>query len=173
MDGSVGTPVLSEAAEGMTVKSNLVGNELSVLVYSESKDRMIAPNAGAIFTMNVEGSVDLIETEAADYYGITLPASAKVTALPTKFGLSQNYPNPFNGKTNFALALPVASDYKVTIYNVAGQVVRTYEGSASAGNKTITWDGLDRNGSPVSSGIYFFKAVAGDYSAVIKGLYLK
>jgi len=173
VDGSVGTPVLSEAAEGMTVKSNLVGNELSVLVYSESKDRMIAPNAGAIFTMNVEGSVELIETEAADYYGITLPASAKVTALPTKFGLSQNYPNPFNGKTSFALALPVASDYKVTIYNVAGQVVRTYEGSASAGNKTITWDGLDRNGSPVSSGIYFFKAVAGDYSAVIKGLYLK
>ncbi|MGE5693556.1 MAG: FlgD immunoglobulin-like domain containing protein, partial [Candidatus Zixiibacteriota bacterium] len=173
VDGSVGTPVLSEAAEGMTVKSNLIGNELSVLIYSESKDRMIAPNAGAIFTMNVEGSVELIETEAADYYGITLPASTKVAALPTKFGLSQNYPNPFNGKTSIALALPVASDYKVTIYNVTGQVVTTFEGSAPAGNKVITWDGMDRNGSPVSSGIYFFKAAAGNYSAVIKGLYLK
>jgi hypothetical protein len=173
VDGSVGTPVLSEAAEGMTLKSNLVGNELSVLIYSEARDRMIAPNAGAIFTMNVEGSVELIETEAADYYGITLLASAKVSALPTQFGLSQNYPNPFNGKTSFSLALPVASDYTVTIYNVAGQVVRTFEGSAPAGNKVITWDGTDRNGTPVSSGIYFYKAAAKDYSATLRMLYLK
>ncbi|MCI0406457.1 MAG: T9SS type A sorting domain-containing protein, partial [candidate division Zixibacteria bacterium] len=172
VNGAVGAPVLSEAAEGMTVKSNLVGDELSVLIYSEVRDRMIAPNAGAIFTLDVEGSVELIETEASDYYGNTLPASAKVAALPTRFGLSQNYPNPFNGKTSFVLALPVASDYKVTVYNVAGQVVRTFEGSG-VGNKTITWDGLDRNGKPVSSGIYFFKAAAKDFSAVVKGLYLK
>jgi hypothetical protein len=173
VDGSVAAPVLTEAAEGMTVKSNLVGNELSVLIYSEARDRMIAPNAGAIFTLNVEGSVELIETEASDYYGIALPAQAKVSALPTKFGLSQNYPNPFNGKTSFSLALPVASDYTVTVYNVAGQVVKRFEGSAPAGNKVITWDGTDHNGTPVSSGIYFFKAAASDYSAVIKGLYLK
>jgi len=173
VDGSVGTPALSEAAAGMTVKSNLIGNELSVLVYSEARDRMIAPNAGAIFTMDVEGSVELIETEAADYYGHALPALTKATALPTKFGLSQNYPNPFNGKTSFVLALPVASDYTVNVYNVAGQVVRTFEGSAGAGNKTIVWDGMDRNGKPVSSGVYFYKAAAKGFSATMKMLYLK
>ncbi len=173
VDGSVGTPSLSEAAAGMTVKSNLIGNELSVLVYSEARDRVIAPNAGAIFTMDVEGSVELIETEAADYYGHALPALTKATALPTKFGLSQNYPNPFNGKTSFVLALPVASDYTVNVYNVAGQVVRTFEGSAGAGNKTIVWDGMDRNGKPVSSGVYFYKAAAKGFSATMKMLYLK
>ncbi|MGH9782633.1 MAG: FlgD immunoglobulin-like domain containing protein, partial [Terriglobia bacterium] len=173
VDGSAGAPVLSEAAEGMTVKSNLIGNELSVLIYSEVRDRMIAPNAGAIFTMNVEGSVELIETEAADYYGNTLPALTKATALPTKFGLAQNYPNPFNGKTSFVLALPVSSDYTVTVYNVAGQVVKRFEGSAPAGNKVITWDGTDHNGTAVSSGIYFYKAAAKDFSATMKMLYLK
>jgi len=173
VDGSAGTPALSEAAEGMSVKSNLIGNELSVLIYSEAQGRMIAPNAGAILTLNVEGSVELIESEAADYFGIALPTLSKATALPTKFGLAQNYPNPFNGKTSFVLALPVASDYTVNVYNVAGQVVKTFEGSAGAGNKTIVWDGTDRNGTAVSSGIYFYRAVAKDFSATMKMLYLK
>lgn len=173
VDGAVGTPVLSGAAEGMTLKSNQIGNELSVLIYSESKSQMIAPNAGAILKMKVEGSAELIESEAADYFGIALPTLSKAAALPTSFGLSQNYPNPFNGKTTIKLALPVASDYKVTVYNVAGQVVKTFEGSAPAGNRTIVWDGTDRNGTAVSSGVYFYKAVAGSYSATLKMLYLK
>lgn len=172
VDGAVGTPALSGAAEGMTVKSNLVGNELSVLIYSESKGQMIAPNAGAIMTLKVEGSAELVESEAADYYGIALPTLTKAAALPTSFGLSQNYPNPFNGRTSFVLALPVASDYKVTIYNVAGQVVRTFEGSG-VGNRTIVWDGNDANGRAVSSGVYFYKAVAKDFSTTKKMLYLK
>jgi len=71
------------------------------------------------------------------------------------------------------LALPVASDYTVTVYNVTGQVVRSFEGSAPAGNRFITWDGTDNHGKAVSSGVYFFKAVAGSFSAVKRGLYLK
>jgi len=157
----------------MSVRSNLLGDELSVLIFSESRDRMIAPNAGAILSMNVEGSMELVESEAADYYGFVLPTLTKVSALPTKFALSANYPNPFNGKTSFILSLPVASDYKVTVYNVAGQVVRTFEGSAGAGNKTIVWDGTDHNGVSVSSGIYFYRASAKDFSATMKMLYLK
>ncbi len=173
VDGSVGNVALTGAAEGMTLKSNLIGNELSVLVYSEARDRMIAPNAGAILSMDLHGNAELVSSEATDYYGISLPTLAKVTPLPTSFALSQNYPNPFNGKTSFTLALPVASDYTVTVYNVTGQVVRTFEGSAPAGNRTITWDGTDNNGMAVSSGIYFYKAVAKDFSAVQRMLFLK
>jgi hypothetical protein len=172
VNGSVGNLEVSEAAAGMTVKSNLDGDMLSVLVFSEGQNR-IAPNAGAIFTVNVNGSIELVESEAADYYGIALPTSAKAPVVPTDFGLSQNYPNPFNAKTNIRLALPVASDYTVTIYNVAGQVVKSFSGTASAGTKTITWDGTDNNGVGVSSGIYFYKAVAGKYSATKKMLFLQ
>lgn len=173
VSGTVGTLALAKAAEGMTMKTNLDGNVLSVLIYSETKGQRIEANAGALFSMAVAGSAELIESGAADYYGIALPTLTKVAALPTSFGLSQNYPNPFNGRTSFVLALPVASDYRVTVYNVAGQVVRTFEGSAPAGNRTITWDGTDRNGTAVSSGVYFYKAVAGNYSATLKMLYLK
>lgn len=172
VDGTVGTPVLAGAAEGMTVKSNLVGGYMTVLIYSESKTK-IAANAGEVLRIPADGNVSLVESEASSYFGAMLPTVSKVAALPTAFGLSQNYPNPFNGKTSFVLSLPVASDFKVTIYNVAGQVVRTYEGSAPAGNRTIVWDGADSHGTPVSSGVYFYKAAANNFSTTKKMLYLK
>jgi hypothetical protein len=173
VNGTVGGVTLSEAAEGMTVKTNVNGDELSVLIYSDKKGVMIAPNAGAIFTINVDGSMELAGSEASDYYGATLPTLAKGPVVPTAFGLTQNYPNPFNAKTNIQLALPVASDYTVTVYNVAGQVVKTFSGNAAAGTRTIVWDGTDNNGTGVSSGVYFYKAVAGKFSATKKMLLLQ
>jgi hypothetical protein len=173
VSGTVGGVALSDAAEGMTVQSNVNGDELSVLIFSEKKGVKIAPNAGAILTMNVDGSAELVGSEAADYYGATLPTLAKGPVVPTAFGLTQNYPNPFNAKTNIQMALPVASDYTVTVYNVAGQVVKTFSGNAAAGTKTIVWDGTDNNGTGVSSGVYFYKAVAGKFSATKKMLLLQ
>jgi hypothetical protein len=173
VSGTVNGLTLSGAAEGMTVQSNMNGDELSVLIFSDKKDVKIAPNAGAIFTMNVDGSIELAGSEAADYYGAVLPTLAKGPVVPTAFGLNQNYPNPFNAKTQIQLALPVASDYSVTIYNVAGQVVKTFSGNAAAGTKNITWDGTDNNGVGVSSGVYFYKAVAGKFSATKKMLFLQ
>ncbi len=173
VNGTVGGVTLSQAAEGMTVQTNVNGDELSVLIFSDKKDVKIAPNAGAILSMNVDGSIDLVGSEAADYYGAVLPTLAKGPVVPTAFGLAQNYPNPFNAKTNIQLALPVTSDYTVTVYNVAGQVVKSFSGNAAAGTKTIVWDGTDKNGTSVSSGIYFYKAVAGKFSATKKMLLLQ
>jgi len=175
VNGTVGTPVLSEAAQGMTMKTNLVGDELSVLIFTDEnhKGTSIASNAGKILTIPVTGSVDLLEADAANYSGASVPVLAKATPIPTAFKLSQNFPNPFNPKTSFVLALPVASEYSVTVYNIAGQVVKTFAGSASAGNKIITWDGTDNNGTVVSSGIYFYKAIAGKYSDAKRMMFLK
>jgi flagellar hook assembly protein FlgD len=93
--------------------------------------------------------------------------------LPSEFGLAQNYPNPFNPATTIALALPVASDYSVAIYNVAGQLIRTYSGYANAGVVSIVWDGKDASGSQVASGMYFYKAQANSFSATKKMLLMK
>jgi hypothetical protein len=175
VNGTVGTPVLSEAAEGMTLKSNLVGDELSVLLFTDENHQnvRIALDAGVILTVPVSGNIELVESDASDYYGISLPTLAKGKALPSQFGLSQNFPNPFNPKTSFVLAFPVASEYSVIIYNIGGQVVRTFEGSAPAGHVTITWDGTDNHGVGVASGIYFYKAIAGKDSDVKRMMFLK
>ena len=63
-------------------------------------------------------------------------------------------PNPFNPTTTIHLQVPRRGVVWLTIYNVAGQVVRTllddYE--LDAGYHTIDWDGRDQQGQPVTSG---------------------
>jgi len=97
----------------------------------------------------------------------------KAVALPKAYALSQNYPNPFNPSTSFVLALPEASDYAVRIYNVAGQLVKSFEGHAPAGNVTITWDGTSNQGSHVASGMYFYRAEARSFTQTRKMMLLK
>ncbi|MCI0405709.1 MAG: T9SS type A sorting domain-containing protein, partial [candidate division Zixibacteria bacterium] len=87
--------------------------------------------------------------------------------------LSQNYPNPFNPKTNFTLSLPSAGHYKISIYNLLGEAVRTFEGEAAAGHQNFIWDGTDSRGKNVSSGLYFYKAEVGKFTVTKKMMLLR
>jgi hypothetical protein len=93
--------------------------------------------------------------------------------LPTEFALSQNYPNPFNPTTSFRLSLPEESDYSIRIFNVAGQLVRSWDGHERAGTYTITWDGRNNQNTQVASGVYFYKAEANGRTETRKMLMLK
>jgi len=84
--------------------------------------------------------------------------------LPSALELSQNVPNPFNPSTEFTLSLPVASDYAVRIYNVAGQLVKSYKGHLDAGVHTLVWDGKCEQGADVASGVYFYSAEVGAFT---------
>jgi len=75
--------------------------------------------------------------------------------LPTEFALQQNYPNPFNPTTTISFALPFATDYDLTIYNINGQLVDNFSGSAEAGMVSVDW-----NASNLASGIYLYKLTA-------------
>jgi len=85
------------------------------------------------------------------------------TNHPADFSLLQNYPNPFNPETEIGFILPVACEVKIRIFNVAGQLVREYEGEYSAGVHFITWDGTNLKGENVGSGIYFYRMEAGSF----------
>jgi hypothetical protein len=94
--------------------------------------------------------------------------AAKAGTLPTEFALSQNYPNPFNPTTAIELAMPQAGQYRLTIYNVIGQVVEVFEGQSDAGYMTFNWDA-----SKQASGVYLYKVTTGDFSATRKMILLK
>ncbi len=115
-------------------------------------------NVIATVPINGNGTLELVGQEACDSYGcpITLSASAQ---LPQGFGLLPNYPNPFNAGTIIPFQLNGESDWTLTIYNVAGQTVRTFEGH-SAGLAQIEWDGTTSAGTPLASGIYFCRLMA-------------
>jgi hypothetical protein len=85
-------------------------------------------------------------------------------SVPVAFNLKQNYPNPFNPSTNIEYSIPKASNVKITIYNILGDVVNViFNSFREAGNYKTVWNAVDRSGNKVSSGVYFYelKAVTG------------
>jgi hypothetical protein len=88
-----------------------------------------------------------------------------IEALPGSFFLAQNYPNPFNASTVFAFNLPKPAPVILEIYNLPGQLVRTVVGGVERrGRNQIVWDGLNGEGSQVSSGVYFYRLRVGEWS---------
>ncbi len=93
---------------------------------------------------------------------------------PSEFFLSQNYPNPFNPATNFQFSLPKSVHVRVEIFNIVGQKVRTLVNEQmKPGVYLVDWDGEDEKGSFVSSGIYFYRMQAGDFSDMKKMVLVK
>jgi len=93
---------------------------------------------------------------------------------PDAFGLFQNHPNPFNPETEISYNLSHDAYVTLTIFNIVGQKVKTLvDGFQDAGHKSIDWDGMDGNGNKVSSGIYFYRIQAGEYSQTKRMVLLK
>jgi len=88
--------------------------------------------------------------------------------LPTMFSLEQNHPNPFNPSTTIKFSLPVSSRLNLHVFDVSGKLVKTLASNQvmEAGNYVKVWHGRDNWGQAVSTGIYFYKLSAGDYTEV-------
>jgi photosystem II stability/assembly factor-like uncharacterized protein len=80
-------------------------------------------------------------------------------SLPQTPRLSQNYPNPFNSQT----VIEVTSPEKVAtleIFDLGGREVKSF----TVTTNRIVWDGTNREGCEVRSGIYFYRLTAGETS---------
>ncbi len=105
------------------------------------------------------------------------------TDIPTDFALSQNYPNPFNPVTiiNYQLPRVASGEHRVTlkVYNLLGQEVATLvDEQKPAGRYEVrfsTEGGSDYggDGSQLSSGVFFYRLVAGNFSDIKKLIILK
>lgn len=89
--------------------------------------------------------------------------------VPFDFAVVGNYPNPFNTSTLISYELPITSHVTLEIYNLFGQKVSTLvDGQQEAGCKSVTWDA-----SEVSSGLYFYKLSAGDFTETRRMMLIK
>ncbi|OGF04160.1 MAG: hypothetical protein A2509_08450 [Candidatus Edwardsbacteria bacterium RIFOXYD12_FULL_50_11] len=91
------------------------------------------------------------------------------------FRLGQNYPNPFKTRTTINYQLTTNSSVNLSVYNIAGQLVKTLIndnsvplriGEGRAGS--ITWDGRDNSNRAVSNGVYIYKLNMGGKSMAKK-----
>ncbi len=81
------------------------------------------------------------------------------TMLPQQFVLYQNYPNPFNPATTVSFDLPQSDVIELIIFDVLGRKVKSLinEKKFKAGHYKFNWNGLNESGSPVTTGIYFYR----------------
>ena len=179
-------PRLTERSGDLVVqyKDNENGR-LTAVLYSLS-GKSIEPGSGSILTLPLEANsnlgneeikIDLQNVVLADPNAVVIPVKGQ-SNMPTKFSLAQNYPNPFNPQTAIGyeitgnLTTPVQTTLK--IYNVLGQLVRTLvDEPKSSGAYEVIWDGRDSQGEQVSSGVYFYRMTAGNFSESRKMVLVK
>ncbi|MDA3871881.1 MAG: T9SS type A sorting domain-containing protein, partial [Candidatus Marinimicrobia bacterium] len=94
--------------------------------------------------------------------------------LPNNYALYQNYPNPFNPSTNIAFDLPNLSDVTIVVYNIRGQMVKVLtKDQFNAGHHVVRWNGMNRYGKRISTGVYIYRIMANNFVDVKKMVYLK
>jgi hypothetical protein len=72
--------------------------------------------------------------------------------------LRQNAPNPFHAGTEIRFALPADTQgAELRIFDLEGRLVRAYPFPAGfAGEGSVRWNGKDKTGHAVASGIYLY-----------------
>ncbi|MDP4115244.1 MAG: T9SS type A sorting domain-containing protein [Bacteroidota bacterium] len=98
----------------------------------------------------------------------TTAINEKDNVLKT-FNLSNNYPNPFNPSTIICYQLPKNGWVTIKVYDILGNEVKTLVNeNKSPGSYTVCFDA-----GRLSSGVYIYRIVAGEYKASKKMMLIK
>lgn len=119
--------------------------------------------------------------EATDGIGITQIENGVMNLVidatqmvADKFALDQNFPNPFNFVTSISYGLLNDSKVSLDIYNLTGQhIITLVDELQEKGAKVVQWQGVDKFGQQIDSGIYFYKLRAGDFVQTKKMVLMK
>ena len=130
------------------------------------------------FTFKVNG--DLTQEDLAILNELILNEELVISidkaaaSVPGTYSLEQNYPNPFNPVTSIKYQIPEATQVKLVIYNLLGQVVRTLvDDVKTAGIYEVKWDGTGDQGVKLASGIYIYRLEAGNFTKTRKLVFMK
>ena len=98
----------------------------------------------------------------------------KKPELSRNFELFRNYPNPFNARTTITFEIAQKSKIALTIYNIAGQKVRSLiDKDCNPGSHSLVWDGKNDFGQELPSGLYFGILQSSKKKKTIKMIMLK
>ena len=164
---------------GKTTVANLLGEKLD-LVFGQ-RDGVLRVGlldldgaqiiaAGEHQMVSIPGEYELVSAIVSDmdHNDIVVATASKPSELPDRYALHQNYPNPFNPITTISFSVKERTDYTLTIYNLSGQIVTSFKGTADRGVKVIEWDA-----SSHATGVYLYKLKAGSYTETRKMMLLK
>ena len=96
--------------------------------------------------------------------------TADLPGVPNDFVLLQNFPNPFNPTTTIRYGLPQAERVTLKIYNLLGEEVALIinDELQAASYHVAIWDGRNKLGEVVGSGVYVYRFRAGSFTSIKK-----
>ncbi|MCP4581343.1 MAG: T9SS type A sorting domain-containing protein [candidate division Zixibacteria bacterium] len=182
-----GGDTIHGTSDGFLSKLSPEGNSLFFGSYlgggnSDYGSGIVADSNGAVYVTGGTASSDFPIVNACDstynggefdVYVIRIDAvtgiNENISVLPRTYQLVQNYPNPFNASTTIKYDLPLTSEVTIDIYDILGRKIGTLvNDTQQAGYHQATW-----NAGDVSSGIYFYRIQAGDFTESKSMLLLK
>lgn len=134
----------------------------------------ISPKPG--FRNVSNDSCFVIYNESGPYHvWASFGCSGAITAVgnnnstPDKYELMQNYPNPFNPVTAIRFSIPKDQLVKLSVYDITGREVALLVNEVKRAGSYI----VEFNAGNLSSGVYFYKLTAGEFSSVKKMMLVK
>ncbi len=182
-EAEAGDSLLSTSWAGMQIaewEGAYQSNELTCMIIEQSlRHRVLSrytaflalePNDTTVFCATCTNDdpgrggqvADVVEKQDKDTVGTDLIA----------------YPNPFNASTIIrgrVSAAGLRGGYSLTVYNILGQVVRTFDAGVVGqdGRFSVTWDGRNDHGVTTTSGMYIFVLTTPNARQAIKLLMVK
>ncbi len=145
--------------EGMElITHKMSDDEMLVLIYSFN-GRAISSGQHELMSYPQGTEVEISGAIAGDPLGVggEIPVvTGDAQLIPSNYQLYQNFPNPFNHRTTIAYDLPEVSDVVIKVYNLLGREVYNWNlNGQQAGQYRVVWSGVNNQGIPVTSGLYF------------------
>lgn len=153
---------------GLYATTNL--NGMSTVWVQQGSSSIGMVDAESIDTRDNDGTV-VVGTFGGGVYSTQVNVTGVKTQdnLPAVYSLSQNYPNPFNPATVINYEIPSSNRVTLKIYDILGNEVKTLVNeNKPAGKYSVTFDA-----SKLSSGVYFYRLDAGNFTSVKKMILLK
>jgi hypothetical protein len=127
----------------------------SIFSLAASKTYLFAGGYGYVWRRALSEVITAVEKLSSD--------------IPTKLTLEHNYPNPFNPTTSIRYQVPIAEVVTLKVYDALGkEIISLANGYKTAGTYEAKF-----NGQNLSSGVYYYKLTAGDYSITKKMTLMK
>ncbi len=151
---------------GFEVQRSEVGSQWEKIGFVEGHGNSNSIHEYSFFDNNVTGGAYLYRLKQIDTdgrYEYSKEIEVKIENV-TEFSLSQNFPNPFNPTTKIKYSIPNSENVALKVYDMLGREVKTLvDGYKNAGTHEIDFDATE-----LTSGLYFYKIVAGNYSGTRK-----
>jgi hypothetical protein len=145
------------------------GNTLISWGWTNPTVTEVKPDGTIVFEMTLPPADYSYRVYKLDWNGGPISIKNEKDKIPSSYALDQNYPNPFNPSTSIGFSVPKKGIVRIVLYDAMGNEVKTVlNEEKNPGSYYVNFDA-----TALSSGVYFYKMVSGDFSEAKKMMLIK